>query len=58
MYTYRVVGQIDGKELNSATQADKAIGAGTVYENFDVSKGDFQGSVLLTWNVRRLEGQK
>ena len=57
MYTYRVVGQIDGKELNSATQADKAIGAGTTYENFVCSKGDNQGSVLLTWNVRRLANQ-
>ena len=57
MYTYRVVGQIDGKELNSATQADKAIGAGTTYENFVCSKGDNQGSVLLTWNVKRLKNQ-
>jgi len=57
MYTYRVVGQIDDKELNSATQADKAIGAGTTYENFVCSKGDNQGSVLLTWNVKRLKNQ-
>ena len=54
-YTYRVVGQIDGKALNSATQANKAIGAGTTFENFVCSKGDNQGSVLLTWNVKRLE---
>lgn len=57
LYTYRVVGQISGVELNSAIQKDKAIGAGTTYENFVCSKGDNQGSVLLTWNVRRLAHQ-
>ena len=31
-YDYRVVGQIDGKALNSATQANKAIGAGDLRE--------------------------
>ena len=52
-----MVGQISGVELNSAIQKDKAIGAGTTYENFVCSKGDNQGSVLLTWNVRRLAHQ-
>ena len=57
LYTYRVVGQISDVELNSATQKDKAIGSGTTYENFVCSKGDNQGSVLLTWNVKRLKNQ-
>ena len=57
MFTYRVVGQIDDKALNSAEERDKAIGAGTTFDNFVASKGDNQGSVLLTWNVKRLEGQ-
>ena len=57
LHTYRIVGQIDDKELNSGTVSDKAIGAGTTYENFVASKGDNQGSVLLTWNVRRLANQ-
>ncbi|MBR4533114.1 MAG: hypothetical protein IKO85_01005 [Bacteroidaceae bacterium] len=57
LHTYRVVGQIDDKELNSGTVNDKSIGAGTTYENFVCSKGDNQGSVLLTWNVRRLAHQ-
>ena len=57
MFNYRVVGQIDGKELNSVEECNKAIGAGTTYENFTASKGDNQGSVLLTWNVKHLAGQ-
>ena len=57
VHTYRVVGQIDDTELNSAEQRDKAIGGGTTFENFVCSKGDNQGSVLLTWNVKRLKNQ-
>ncbi len=57
-HTYRVVGQIDGKELNSATVKDLAVNSGTSFENIECSKGEYQGTVLLKWNVKPLENSK
>lgn len=56
MHTYHIVEQIGGIELNSAS-VTSAIGSGTTFENISVSKGDFQGSILLSWNVKRLANQ-
>ena len=56
-HTYRIVGQIDGKQLNSAELKDLAIGGGTTFLSIDASKGEFPGHVQLTWNVKRLDNQ-
>ena len=56
-HTYRIVGAIGSKELNSAELKNMAINGGTTFLSIDASKGEFSGHVQLTWNVKRLSNQ-
>lgn len=56
-HNYRVEGGIEKNgsftKLNEASVNNKAIGSGTLFYDFDASKGAYPGTVKLAWHVNQ-----
>ena len=52
-HTYRIVGVIGNKALNTYDINTKAIGTATLFYEFDASKGVYESMVKLTWHVNK-----
>ena len=52
-HTYRIEGVIGTKVFSSKTYEDRAIGTGTLFYNFEATKGAYPGTVKLNWHVDR-----
>ena len=50
-HNYRIEGVIGDVVLNTATANNKAIGSGTLFYDFDATKGVYPGTVKLSWHV-------
>lgn len=51
--TYRIEGVIGNTTLNSENINPKAIGNGTLFYEFDATKGAYEGMVKLSWHVNK-----
>lgn len=56
-HDYRIEGVIGSNTLSSVTILKKAVGDGTIFYSFDVTKGTYPGKVRLSWHVN-LQGSK